>query len=78
MPEAAVYAKDVKSHFTVELWNPTDVAVTTRLAATIALKRGVAFRYSGAASGTVSADQAFTSEIAVPSRKVVKVVFEAR
>mgnify|MGYP001565692936 CR=1 FL=1 len=77
VPAAAVYDREVRSRFGVQLWNPLAVPVRTRLYATIAIKRRCRLAYTGASSGTVSAGEPFTKEVAIPSRKIVTVQFNA-
>ncbi len=77
VPAAATYDPDVATRFTAELWNPLHEPVTTRLHATLAVRRGTAMTYSGAAQGTVTPDAPNTVALTVPPREVVKVTFTA-
>jgi len=76
VPEAAAYAPGVDKEFTVELWNPLQAPVQTRLFATVALKRHASFAYSGEHAGTVSPQHPATEAFTVPPRQVVKVHFK--
>jgi hypothetical protein len=75
VPQAAAYDPEVARAFTVYLWNPLAGSVETRLAATVAVKRGETWRYAGAVSGEVHAQQPWTRAIRVGPREVVEVRF---
>jgi len=66
-PEAACFAKEVATRFTVELWNPTAEPIETRLIPTVAAKQRREFSCSPA-----------TESITVPPRQVTKVIFTRR
>lgn len=76
VPEAAVYTPEVSQQFTVELWNPTPEPVSTKLLATIAVRRNETWRLDGQAAGEVSPASPLSRAIEVPSRQVLKVVLK--
>lgn len=77
VPEVPQFSASVAKTFTVELWNPLAETVSTRVRATIAQKRGTAYRYSGAMSGRVTPQSPETENIVVPSRSALKLTFTA-
>jgi hypothetical protein len=75
VPRVPLYDADIARRFTVHLWNPLAEPVETRLHATVAVRRVETWKYRGPASGSVSAAQALTKPIVVPSRRVLRVDF---
>ena len=75
VPAAPAYVPEVGKRFTVELWNPLQAPVETRLVATIAAKRHANYACSGALSGTVTPENPTTEALTVPPRQVTKVEF---
>jgi len=76
IPQVPVYDKEVKNKFIVELWNPLEKEVRTKLIANIIKKTQDSYKYDGLISGFVSGEKTETEEFYVPPRKVIKFVFE--
>ena len=76
IPQVPVYDKEVKNKFIVELWNPLEKEVRTKLIANIIKKTQDSYKYDGLISGFVSVEKTETEEFYVPPRKVIKFVFE--
>jgi hypothetical protein len=77
VPGVPTYDAAVATRFTATLWNPLDAPLTTRLCATVAIRRGERWRCHGPIAGTLTPEAPWTEPFTVPARTPVLVEFMA-
>lgn len=78
IPQACVYDKGIIDNFVVEIWNPLNKPIKTRLIANIVKKNKNIYDYTGIFNGSVDCKNIYTQKVEIPPRKFLKINFKKR
>ncbi|MCM8785572.1 MAG: hypothetical protein NC827_05350 [Candidatus Omnitrophica bacterium] len=78
IPQAPVYDRNIINEFIVELWNPFNKPIETRLIANIIDENKCSYYYNGIVNGLLTPKNKFTEKFIVPQREIVRIVFKKK